>query len=408
MLCAMRLNFLMNWRHADPGKLVFAIALGLSLGYVVALGGMFYSHIWILDARGHPVLDDFVAFWTAGHQALKVAAAAAYNVPLEHAAEVATIGHSFSGTLGWSYPPVFLFVAVLLASLPYTSAFLLWSAVCLAAYGSVIAVIARRPVAFLVACAAPWVLTALMPGQNGFLTAALVGAVLLCLEKRPALAGILLGLLSYKPQFGILFPLVLAAAGYWRTFAWACVGALAVNLLAGATFGFDTFDAFLRALSGTTQSHLAHAGVGGNKLQSIYGLAHSMGVAGTAGWALQAVFSIAVTLAVVAYWRSAASFVLKAAVLAAAIPLVTPYVFAYDLPVLAVACAFLFKHRTFDRVELWLLASTVPCVFAYLWIPCPSAFFAALAVAAMSARRALAGGALMPQFPGAVPQLRLS
>src|SRR3984957_20677587 len=126
MLCGMRLHALLSWRPADPGKFVLTMALGLSVGYVGALACTFYSHIWILDTHGHPVTEDFVAFWTAGHQALKGAAVAAYNVPVEHAAEVATIGHSFGGTLGWSYPPVFLFVAVLLASLPYTSAFLIW------------------------------------------------------------------------------------------------------------------------------------------------------------------------------------------------------------------------------------------------------------------------------------------
>jgi arabinofuranan 3-O-arabinosyltransferase len=398
MLCGMRLQALLNWRPDDPGKFVLAMALGLSLGYVGALAGTFYSHIWILDTRGHPVVEDFVAFWTAGHQALKGAAVAAYNVPVEHAAEVATIGHPFGGTLGWSYPPVFLFVAVLLASLPYTSAFLLWGAVSLTAYASVIAVIAKRPVAFLVACAAPWVLTALMPGQNGFLTAALVGAALVCLEDRPALAGILLGLLSYKPQFGILFPLVLAAGGYWRTFAWACISSIAINLLAGAVFGFDTFGAFLHALSSATQSHLAHAGVGWNKLQSAYGLLRSTGMPGGSAWAIQMTFSAMVAAAVVAYWRGKAPFDLKAAVLACVIPLVTPYVFVYDLPVLAVACAFLFRHRNFDRTELWLLASTAPCIFAFLWIPVPSAFFATLAVAAISARRVFGEGIVIPQM----------
>jgi hypothetical protein len=366
------------------------MALGLSLGYLGALAVTFTSHIWIIDTHGHPVLEDFVAFWTAGHQVLKGTAAAAYNVPVEHAAEVATIGHPFGGTLGWAYPPLFLFVAALLALVPYTASFLLWGATTLAVYAGVVAAVVGRPVAFLVACAAPWVLTALMPGQNGFLTAALVCASLLCLEKRPALAGVFLGLLSYKPQFGILFPLVLAFAGYWRTFACACACAIAMNLLAGATFGFDTLGAFVQALSSATQSHLAHAGLGWNKLQSVYGLLRSLAAPAEAAWGAQAVFSFVAAFAVVAYWRSDAPFALKAAVLACAVPLVTPYVFVYDLPVLAVTCAFLFRQRSFDRMELWLIAFTAPCIFAFLWVPFPTALFASLAVAAMVVRRAIA------------------
>ncbi len=400
----MRLDAPLNWHPAEPAKLVVALALGLSLGYAGALAATFLSHIWILDAHGHPVAEDFAAFWTAGHQALNGAALATYDARLEHAAEVVTVGHPFASTLGWSYPPVFFFVAVLLACLPYTAAFLLWGASSLAAYATVVAAIVGRPAAFLVACAAPWVLTALMPGQNGFLTAALVGTTLVYLEKRPALAGIFLGLLSYKPQFGVLFPFVLAFAGHWRSFAWACASMLAVNLLAGAAFGFDTLGAFFHALSGTTQSHLAHAGVGWNKLQSVYGLLRSVGVPAGAGWTAQAVFSAAVAAAVVAYWRSEAPFALKAAMLAAAIPLVTPYIFVYDLPVLSIACAFLFRQRSFDRSEMWLLASTVPCIFAFLWLPVPSAFFASLAVAAIVVRRAVGHAAIAPQLFGAAPR----
>jgi len=385
----MRLNALFNRRPGEPAKLAFALALGLSVGYAGALASSFMLHIWITDTQGRPVVEDFVAFWTAGHQALKGMAAAAYNVPLEHAAEAVTIGHAFGTTLGWAYPPAFLFVAAMLSLLPYTVSFLLWDAATLAAYAAVVAVVVKRPAAVLVACAAPWVLTALMPGQNGFLTAALVGSSLLCLEKRPALAGIFVGLLSYKPQFGILFPLVLGFGGYWRTFAWAGATAIAANLFAGEMFGFDTLGGFLHALSGTTQSHLAHSGLGWSKLQSIYGLLRSMGFSEETGWAAQAVFSAAVSAAVVGYWRADAPFSLKAAMLGCAVPLVTPYVFVYDLPVLAVTCAFLFKHRSFDRTELWLTASTTPCIFGFLWLPFPTAFFASLVVAAMTVRRAI-------------------
>ena len=400
----MRPDALPNLRSLEAGKLVPIVALGLALGYAGALASTFISHIWILDLHGRPVVEDFAAFWSAGHQALRGAAVAAYDARLEHAAEVATVGHPFASTLGWSYPPMFLFVAVLLASLPYTTAFLLWGATTLAAYAYVVAAIAGRPVAFLVACAAPWVITALMPGQNGFLTAALVGAALLCLEERPALAGVFLGLLSFKPQFGILFPLVLAFAGYWRTFAWAAASTLALNVLAGSVFGFATLGAFLHALSGATQNHLAHAGIGWNKLQSVYGLLRSIGAPGAIAWAGQAVFSASASAAVVAYWRGEAPYALKAAVLACAIPLVTPYVFVYDLPMLAVAGAFLFKHRSFDRAELWLLAATAPCIFAFLWVPVPTAFFASIAVAAIATRRVLCVGIPAPRILNAMPQ----
>ncbi len=374
-------------KMTETDKLVLSVVCGVLLGYASILIFAFRHHFWILDAAGHPVMNDFVVFWTAGHLALKSAALAAYDAHRQYAAEIATVGHGFGGVMGWSYPPLFLFVAAALASLPYASAFLLWLSLTVALHACVVTAIAERRIAFIVAGAAPWMLSALAPGQNGFLTSAIIGLVLLHIEKRPAIAGLVLGLLSYKPQFAILFPLALAAGGYWRAFAWAAVGTLAWNGLAGAVFGFGTFSAFLHALTLTTDTHLIDDTVGWNRLQRVFGLAHFLGASGRAAWAAQAFASASIATGMVLCWRGSVPYPLKAALLAAAIVLVTPYIFVYDLPILAVAIAFLFRHRSFDKVELALLAVTAPCVYSYLWLPNPTALFASLAVAAITARR---------------------
>ena len=76
----------------------------------------------------------------------------------------------------------------------------------LPAFVAAMATILGGRTGLLVACgfpAATWNVTA---GQNGFLTAALIGGTLGLMERRTALAGVCLGLLTYKPQFGLLFP----------------------------------------------------------------------------------------------------------------------------------------------------------------------------------------------------------
>jgi arabinofuranan 3-O-arabinosyltransferase len=368
-------------------KLLLAVSFGTVAGVVAALFLTFSSHYWILDASGRPVVEDFAAFWAAGHLAATGHAVAAYDANLQHAAETAAVGHPFSVTLGWSYPPVFLIVAAMLAQLPYTLSFLTWCLATLSLYAATVAGILERRAGLLMACAAPWVLTGLMPGQNGFLTAALAGLALLFLEKRPIAAGLILGLLTYKPQFGILFPLALAAGGYWRTFFWAGVSAIIVNLAAGAIFGFDTLSAFLHALLFAGQNHLANAGLGWNKLQSVYGLARSAGFSGAVAWEMQACEIAVLAVAVIAVWRAPLSYSVKAAFLAAAIPLATPYVFVYDLPILSVAVAFLAREKAFDRTDWVLLATTAPNIYGFLWLPIPTAFFASLAVFILAARR---------------------
>ena len=47
----------------------------------------------------------------------------------------------------------------------------------------------------------------------------LLGGALVSLDRRPLIAGILFGLMAYKPQFGLMIPIALAAGGYWRSFS---------------------------------------------------------------------------------------------------------------------------------------------------------------------------------------------
>lgn len=373
----------------DRDKLILTAAAGIAFGYVASLALMAMGHGWPVDAQGRPTVEDFVAFWVSGKLALKGGVLAVFDPAALHAAEAKAIGHPFCGALGWSYPPLFLIVAVTLAQLPYAASFFLWVSATCVAHAAVVARIAGTSAAFFVACAAPWVLTAAMTGQNGFLTAALIGGALLALERRPAIAGLLLGLLSFKPQLGILFPLALAAGGYWRAFGWAAVFSLALNLAGGAVFGFASLGAFAHALSLTAQSHLVHNGAGWwFKLQSPFGLVRDMGGSIGLAWTAQiAVLALAVA-AVITSWRSDMPLARKAALLAAFVPLATPYVFDYDLPVLAMAVAFAFRDRAFDRSETLLLGVTIPAIFAQLWLPLPTGMLASLAVAAIALRRA--------------------
>ncbi len=158
------------------------------------------------DAQHQPIANDFVNVWAAGQLTLDGNPAAAYDWPTHRTVEVHAVGHDFDGYYGWHYPPTFLFVAAALATLPYLPAAILWLAATLSAFVAAMATILGGRTGLLVACgfpAATWNVTA---GQNGFLTAALIGGTLGLMERRTALAGVCLGLLTYKPQFGLLFP----------------------------------------------------------------------------------------------------------------------------------------------------------------------------------------------------------
>ncbi|HZL00035.1 MAG TPA: glycosyltransferase family 87 protein [Caulobacteraceae bacterium] len=364
------------------------ISLGVAAIYVVALGWMFAGHGWLLDAGGRPILTDFVGMWSAGGLARDGHALWAYDAGLQHAAEIATIGHAFQRSIGWNYPPVFLLVTTALAALPYAGAFLLWAGSTLVLYGWSIAAISRRWTAAIVALAPLCVFACASMGQTGFLTAALAGFVLLTMDERPITSGLLLGLLTYKPQFGPLFPLVLAASGRWRVFGWAAASALGLAGLSIAVFGFDVFSSFLRDLPIATRALVDNGGIASYNLESVYGLARALGASDTIGWGAQGAATAACIAAMVWFWRGRGPMDLKAASLPVAAILATPYVLGYDLPLLAVSAAFLYRHRGFDRLEYFVLAGAALTGNLGPLVHLPLGLFASLAVAAVVGRRA--------------------
>ena len=95
----------------------------------------------------------------------------------------------------------------------------------------------------LLALAFPAVLINVGHGQNGFLTAALLGGALV-IRSAANPAGILIGLLVYKPQFGLMIPLALVAGGHWRTFAAAAATVAALTLVTTLAFGPEVWPAF--------------------------------------------------------------------------------------------------------------------------------------------------------------------
>ena len=371
----------------DRDKLAVTLICSVAIGYVLSLAGLAIEHRWLLDAQGNPVPCDFVAFWAAGHLALTGQASRAYDPHIQHAAEVALVGHQFKFLLGWLFPPLFFFVAAPLACFGYVFSLLVWVVATVAFYAGVAAAIARRRIAFVAALAAPWVLMGLWQAQTSFLSAGIVGATLLHLERRPLLSGFVLALLSYKPQFGLLFPVALAAGGYWRAFGSAALSLVALNGLAVLVFGSSAAAAFLHSLAGTMQSHVTSAEEGWGSLQSLYGLARSLGLSSSVAWSAQAVFSTVLATCIAFLWHSRLPYALKAGVLAVAVPLATPYILVHDLSLLTIAIAFFTVDRRFDRTEIALLAATIPGLLPHYWVDVPTAIFSSMAVAAIGIRR---------------------
>ena len=324
-------------------RLLAAIGLTLALGYAVVLTGAYFGGHWLIDAQGQPIANDFVNVWAAGRLALEGHAASAYDWTLHKAAEVRAVGHAFDNYYGWHYPPTFFFAAASLALLPFAAAAVVWLATTFVAYAATVRAIVGERAGIFVALGFPAALWNVTAGQNGFLTAALIGGTLTLMERRPALAGLCLGLLSYKPQFGLLFPIALIAGARWRVIAVAAAVTAGLAALSLIAFGAASWQAFLDWMPTTSRVVLSEGGADWSRLQSMFGLVRALGGGEMLAWSAQGALTLTLAWAVAWAWRSAIAFELKAAALACSALLVTPYLYTYDLVALAIPVAFLLR-----------------------------------------------------------------
>jgi len=316
------------------------ILIGLA---VLALGALVGTSKGLNDYQGRPLGTDFSNVYAAGKYVLEGKPAAPYDWPLQHKKEQEIFGKD-TPFYGWHYPPIFLFLAAALALFPYLVALGVWQASTLALYLVSIRAILPRKEFLLPALAFPAVLINIAHGHNGFLTAALIGGGLYLLDRRPVAAGILFGLLIYKPQFGVLIPLALAAGGYWRAFIAASVTVLALCAATYFVFGIGVWEAFRDSMTFTREIVLEKGDTGFHKIQSVFSAVRLLGGSITLAYAAQGIIFIGVAASIVWLWRSRAAFALKAAALIAGSMLATPYLLDYDLMIAAPAIAFLTAH----------------------------------------------------------------
>lgn len=333
-----------------------AYGYALAASYAVLLVSLYKSGFWIVDSRGMPVYSDFICPWLAGAQALHGNIALLYD-PAEFAKlQEALVGPRDYFYPNWPYPPTFFFVLIPFAALPYAYAFIVWDVITLTGCIAVVYLIVRRIPAIALVLASPLTAWTLYAGQNGFLWAALLGASLLFLERQPVLAGLLIGCLTWKPQFGILIPIALAASNRWRAFASAAAAAVLLAGISIAAFGTAVWKVFPREVAAQTSEVLvagghAHPTPDWGYIQTVYGLVRTLYGGAAVAWLAQGATAVGAAIIVWLVWRSPVRYALKAATLSAAALIATPYAFAADLAAIVIPVAFLAS----DQIRCGLL-----------------------------------------------------
>ncbi len=315
-----------------------------------------------------PLFPDFFGLWSYPRFLQTHAPADLYdnNAVLAFQRE---IGPGFTENYPFLYPPPFLLVLWPFGQMPYLVARIAWIALCLAAcLFAVCGTRWRRPIAAAVILA-PASTVCMVYGQNGLLSAALMIGGMRLARPRPVVAGILFGLLVYKPQLGLLIPIALAAAGLWRAILAAACTVIAILGLSLILFGPAMWPAWLattQAVSHYTPADRAHLD---RLMPTISAAARRLGAPADLATVLQILAALAVAAVVWRCWRRDGS-VSADATLPVATFLATPYAFGYDMPMAAFATLLAvqdwgLRRRSFSFAELLivLLVLLLPILF---------------------------------------------
>jgi hypothetical protein len=319
---------------------------------------MHQTAVGLSDGKGRPFGDDFINYWSAAKLAFMGRSADVYNWESFHEFE-ADVTHGLIGSFHYSYPPILLFLTFPLVFLPFVPALFAWLAATWAAFYGALRLARPKAHGLLLSLAIPAVLWNAVNGQNGMLLAALMGGGLTLLPTRPIVAGVLFGIMSFKPQLGILIPVALIAGKYWRTFIAASLTVLALIALSLAFYGANVWGLYFQNANVLREVILERSGAAQwYRFVSVFITARQMGLGIVPAYVVQGVVGIFAAGIVIRLWRLPVSHDIRCAALVLCTLLATPYAHDYDFVVMAFVVVWLdraYRDAKFANMLLLLL-----------------------------------------------------
>jgi len=321
------------WAVVLAGFAAMLVFFVVFAGYMLAgLGRALFA--------GRFVVTDFFAQWSFARFAWEGHGALIYDPAAVHAYQL-RLAPDLRQYFPYPYPPSFLLYIAIFGAVGFPAALSAWMAGTFALY--LVALWPRESgwLARALVVLAPAVASNLVYGQNGFLTAALLVGGFRLLPARPILAGVAFGLLSFKPQFGVLVPVALLAAGHWRAIGAAAATVAGLVVVSGVAFGWHVWGEWFTYLP--AHANYLDATVNSYRKPTLQGALLLAGAgAGTARAVPFAVLAMAVPAV---WWCFRVGSPLAVAVLVAGTFAGAPYGFLYDLPAVTAAAAMLLVAR---------------------------------------------------------------
>ena len=328
----------LNWPPAsDKFRLLAGVFLVLFAAYGV-------TDLAVATARGWPGgFGDSFALWSFGRFLGHHAAVTIYD-PIALRSAQLTLGMDPGASYPFPYPPSFLLVVWPLGQLPGWLAWLALVAVSLPLYLWATVSANWRSPALVAALVAPTTAIAIVSGQSGLLAGALLAGGLRLAVGHPTASGVLFGLLTYKPQLGLLVPVALVAAGFWRTLTVAAVTAVLLAVATSLLFGAAIWPSWVASLPAFSRQFAAESGEIMHLMPTILVALVQLGVPPVPAQLAQWAGTAGVAAIVWILFRSGPHDLAAAGLLVATF-LATPYAFVYDMPIVATAVIWVIAER---------------------------------------------------------------
>jgi alpha-1,2-mannosyltransferase len=318
---------------------VHAILLGLVVWGAYAIN---LSTPGLKDREGQLKGADFLHFYVLGNIARLHDASMLYDAPRQAALGAQLIHQDPGETYLPVYGPQYSLLFRPLAELPYGWAATTWMLTSALVYflccGLLLKACPRlredRTTIFILAAAFPGFFYMIASGQNSMLALIAFTAAFFCFRaKLPMAAGMALGLLMYKPQFGVMAAVVFAVTLEWRVILGALITGGGQLLAGAAYYGRPALDAYF--------AQLVHINKNASALEPHIERMHSL----RAFWDLllpwhgaasvfYAVTALGVIVITVWCWRSKTPVELRYAIFVLGSALVDPHLTDYDLVML--------------------------------------------------------------------------
>jgi len=344
----------------------------LEISYLVIAGLPPIDKPWV-DGANFVFGRDFLNTWMGGRSAFFGGPAPWFDLHVYNAALREMLGTQYQEHY-WSYPPHLMLFIWPLGLMPYLPAYIAWCVVGIALYLIACSTAIPRERLLFVAVA-PGIAVCVFFGQNGFYTAALLVGGLMCLDRRPLLAGVLFGILTIKPQLGLLLPVMLLLERRWATIASAVATTATLVAATAMLYGWNVWIEFWQKVVPQQEWLTVHGkGLLFAVVSSVFYGGRLLHLPIAVDWVLQdAISALAFAAVVWTYWQRRDP-ALSLALLVTATFLFTPYILNYDMVVFGFVIALLRDRADNTRrdhqllIAVWSLPVTM-MLAALVYVP---------------------------------------